>query len=513
MLEVSEKTGEVHPKAISKHQPHKCCVNGQAACRRRSCLQLRLRRQPSAIPPPVNWDISGTPTERAMFHHVRKCTVAGFGAISFLEKLWHSYIIPLGYYSDSVKHGLIALGCAHRGFISDYREEDQAAGAQTYDVLATQQFSKAMKFTTRDMERLSSITLRTSLVSCLIFICFEIMQGSYDKALQHLRSGSSIMVALSKAATDAQAGLPLSVHQRCLAETVKDYYDQLCDLADMFTCLGCDAAYLLEEGEVIPDLSYFFRGSSNKDASKPYSSTTEARYDLHLVDRAFGKALRYNVRGSIPMNPISWTSFLDLPESMSPLRDDDLRLGEWLTARHLFDVFSSRLATYTEHLKSSSSTTRQQLWEARLMSVMQKDWSVIIKCLEAPSSQPLDRQFFQDLLEDAESLIYAEAEPMQYPVFTLGADVIPRMSLIAGFSGEPDLQQRAISLLYAMRRKEGMWDSREIASLLESILLARESSIWNMEYERISLPRIAGMLLSLKLYDGSSSLPLATLVD
>ncbi|KAF4927132.1 hypothetical protein CGCVW01_v002643 [Colletotrichum viniferum] len=144
---------------------------------------------------------------------------------------------------------------------------------------------------------------------------------------------------------------------------------------------------------------------------------------------------------------------------------------------------------------------------------MQKDRSVIIKCLEAPSSQPPDRQYFQDLLEDAESLVYAEAEPMQYPVFTLAADVIPRMSLIAGFSGELDLQQRAISLLYAMRRKEGMWDSREIASVLESILLARECSIWDMEYERISLPRLAGMLLSLKLYDGSSTLPLATLVD
>lgn len=445
-----------------------------------------------------------------MFHHVRKCTVEGFGAVALLEKLWNSYIIPLGYYSDSVKHALIALGCAHRGFIGDYREEHQAADAQTYDMLASQQCSKAMNFTAQEMERFSPTTLRTSLVSCLVFICFEIIQGRYDKALQHLRSGSGIMVALSKAATDAQAGLPLSVHQKCLAETVKDYYDQLCDLADMFTCFGCDAAYLLEEGEVIPDLSYFFRGNGPTDVSKPYSSAIEARYDLHLVDHAFGKALRYNVRGSMP---ISWTSFLNLPEGMSPLGDDDLRLEEWLKARHLFDVFSSRLANYIEHLQSSSSTTRQELWEARLMAVMQKDWSVIIKCLETPSSQPLDRQYFQDLLKDAESLIYAESEPMQYPVFTLAADVIPRMSLIAGFSGELDLQKRAISLLYAMRRKEGMWDSREIASVLESILLARESSIWDMEYERISLPRIAGMLLSLKLYDGSRTLPLATLVD
>ncbi|KAF4815591.1 hypothetical protein CGCSCA5_v006936 [Colletotrichum siamense] len=478
MLRVSERTGKVTPEATSKHQPQRCYANGQATCQRCRCLQLRLRRQASAMPPPVNWDISGTPTERAMFHHVRKCTVAGFGTIAFLEKLWSSYIIPLGYYSDSVKHALIALGCAHRGFIGDYTGGHQVADAQTYNMMASQQFSKAMNYTALDMEKLSPTTLRTSLVSCLIFICLEIMQGRYDKGLQHLRSGSGIMIALSKAATDAQAGVPLSAHQKCMAETVKNYYDQLCDLGDMFTCLGCDAAYLLEEGEVIPDLSYFFRANSSTDASKPYSSATDARYDLHLVDQAFGKALRYNVRGSIP---ISWTSFLNLPEGMSPLGDDEQWAEEWLHARHLFDIFSARLETYIKNLKSSPSTTRQELWEARLMAVMQKDWSVIIKCLEAPSSQPPDRQYFQDLLEDAESLVYAEAEPMQYPVFTLAADVIPRMSLIAGFSGELDLQQRAISLLYAMRRKEGMWDSREIASVLESILLARECSIWDPE--------------------------------
>ncbi|KAF9873749.1 C6 zinc finger domain protein [Colletotrichum karsti] len=435
----------------------------------------------------------------------------GFGHISLLSKLWSNYIVPLGYYSESVKHALIALGCSHRAFLDDWPDEHGLGTQQMYKEMATRQYAKAIYCTSQDMNDLSPTTIRTSLVSCLVFICLEIIQGRYDKAMQHLRSGSRIMRSLAEAATSTHTSAVLSPTQRCMAETVSNYYDQLCDVSDMFMAIGCDTAYLLEQGEVIPDLSFFFRGghNSSKDSSEPFTSADEARYALHLVDEGFGKFLGYSFRGSLPM---PWTDFLNVPEDMSPIEEEGWP-GEWVVARHRFDVWSARLAAYTKNLKSDPSTPQSELWEVRLLSFMQMDWSLIIKCLEAPTTQHSHRQAFQDLLEDAESLVYAEDAELKHPVFTLAADVIPRMVFIAGYSGELDLQQRAIALLYAMRRKEGMWDSREIASVLEAILAARECSTWDKEYEKVSLPRLAKMLESLKLYEGNGTIPMATLVD
>ncbi|KAL0935978.1 C6 zinc finger domain protein [Colletotrichum truncatum] len=447
-------------------------------------------------------------TEKAMFYHVRRYTITGFKNISVLEKLWKNYIVPLGYYTDSVKHALIALGCSHRTFLGYYVDDYLLTDPQALKTFASQQYTKAIHYTARDMQELSPITVRTSLVCCLVFVCFEIVQGHYDKAMQHLRSGSNILMSLSQAAANVET-TPTSSYQKCMVETVQKYYDQLCDIADMFNCIGCDTAFLLEDGGVIPDLSFFHRSPGDEDTSKPYSSATEARYDLYRVDQAFGAAVGYSFRGNMPT---SWNTFLNMPTDSDAINDDAWSAA-WTSGRYFFDLWNARFNAYHLQLKSSSSVSKSELWEARLLAFIQKDWTVMIKCCEAPSPQPPHRGLIEELLEEAEALVNSEEGRLENPVFTLVADMIPRMVFITAVTTELDLQQRAITLLHSMRRKEGMWDSREIASVMQSILTARQCGIWDAEYEKVSLPRLARILLSLKLYDDHCRLPLATLVD
>ncbi|KAF6836360.1 C6 zinc finger domain protein [Colletotrichum musicola] len=441
-----------------------------------------------------------------MFHHVRQCTIAGFGNIALLAKLWSNYIIPLGYYADSVRHALISLGASHRSYLGDCPDEHEAVEAHVYNDIATRQYAIATRHAARDLQNLDSTTIRTSLVCCLIFVCCEIMQGHYDKALFHLRSGCKMLTSLEEAATQMQT-TAMTTRQKCMAETVSRYFDQLCDIADMLSCLAFDAAFLMEEDAVIPDLSFFFRGNPETDPSQPFTTAAEARYDAHRMERAFGSALGFTFRGTF-RPAISWSSFLDIPEEPSPTEDDYLE--EWAEARRLFKGWSSRLDLYIKNVRSNPSATKDELWEAQFLSFIQKDWTMYIQHCERDLEMS-GQDTFKELLEEAEALVLAYAS-MQKPSFTLAADVIPRIVFIAAFAGDAGLQRRAVDLLFSMRRKEGLWDSREIASVLESILIARECDLWDREFEKVSLPRLAGMLVSLKLCDEARPLPLATLI-
>ncbi|KAF6806980.1 C6 zinc finger domain protein [Colletotrichum sojae] len=447
-----------------------------------------------------------------MFHHVRQCTISGFGNIALLAKLWSNYIIPLGYYADSVRHALISLGASHRSYIGDYPDEHQAADLQAYDDVAARQYAIATRHAARDLQNLDSTTIRTSLVCCLVFVCCEIMQGRYDKAVFHLRSGCKMLASLEDAATWTQSQTATSTtRQRCMAETVSRYYEQLCNIADMFNCLAFDTAFLMEENGLIPDLSFFLRASTEADPSRAFTTAAEARYDAHRVERAFGLLLGFTFRGSFRPS-ISWSSFLEFPEEPTSPEEDNW-LEEWTAARLLFDEWSSRLDLYVRNVRANPSATRDELWEAQLLSFIQKDWTIFIKHCERSLETP-GHETFKELLDEAEAVVLSEiADIAQKPSFTLAADVIPRMVFIAAYAGDPDLQRRAIDLLFSMRRREGMWDSREIATILESILIARECSLWDREFEKVSLPRLAGMLVSLKLCEGTRPLPLATLIN
>lgn len=445
-----------------------------------------------------------------MFHHVRQCTISGFGNIALLAKLWSNYIIPLGYYTDSVRHALISLGASHRLYLGNYPDTHQPAGVQAYNEMAAREYAKATRHTARDLQNLDETTIRTSLVCCLVFVCCDIMQGRYDKAVFHLRSGSKMLTSLAKAATRTQT-TTTTTRERLMAETVSRYFDQLCDIADMFSCIAFDTAFLMEEDGFVSDLSFFLRTKPEADPSQPFATAAEARYDGHRMERAFGSALGFTFRGTYRPS-ISWSSFLNIPghEELPPTEEDYFE--EWTEACRLFRQWSSRLDLYVKNVRSDPSATRYELWEAQLLSFIQKDWTVYIQKCENALEMPGGQEIFRELLEEAEALVLSDAS-MQTPTFTLAADVIPRLAFIAAFVGDAGLQRRAIDLLFSMKRREGLWDSREIASILESILLARECSLWDREFEKVPLPQLAGMLVSLNVFGGTRSLPLATLIN
>ncbi|GKT65263.1 C6 zinc finger domain protein [Colletotrichum tofieldiae] len=314
-----------------------------------SLLRRRQTTSLMQLTPPVAWDIPGTDLERLMFHHVHKIMVPDFGLSTPLAKFWTNYILPLSYYSDSVKHATIALGVVHRAFLggslNDIRPYDSAMALND---LATRHHRKAVSETIRIMNDPSPVNIRITLVCCLVFVCFEIVGGQYDKAIQHLKSGSKVLKSLYQAAICNKSD-PASVspYDKCLAATVHTHFDQLCDIANMFTSIGMDASMLTESGTV-SDLSFFSQPDTNNDRNKPFLSVSEARHRLHFVELMFLDAFDSVCSSEERLRSISSHRSKELSPPSNGLNEDERK-----RALDHFDVWCARFKIFQERLPIS----------------------------------------------------------------------------------------------------------------------------------------------------------------
>ncbi|KAF6785558.1 C6 zinc finger domain protein [Colletotrichum sojae] len=456
--------------------------------------QQRRSRVIMHLTPPVDWDISGTSLERTMFHHVNTCTVPDFGPATPLAKLWSNYILPLGYYSDSVKHAVIALGVAHRAFLEDpLLESTPSDSALALNDLANKHYRMAVAEAIRVMADPSPVNIRVTLACCLVFVCLEIVRGQYDKAVQHLRSGSKVLESLHQAALASRRD-PLSIppSERALVETVDRHFDQLCDVTNMFSCMGMDASMLVED-EVVPDLSFFTR-PDDSDRTGPITSVSEARYQLHYVELAMSEAFdeaTMSCSASCRTCPSECSSRFSTPASNSS------KEAEWEEAERKFRTWCTRFEAFEAGLaESGTKMTPAEEDELKALRFSKRSWEVFNAHDTPCAMKDSDMSQLAALVDMAEDVILSKPSAAR-PSFSLAADAVPSLSYICAYCEDPALERRIIDLLRRMRRREGMWDSQEMANLYEFIARAKMDNTWKDEYNWESLPNLARMMSSL----------------
>ena len=121
----------------------------------------------------------------------------------------------------------------------------------------------------------------------------------------------------------------------------------------------------------------------------------------------------------------------------------------------------------------SPSPTEQH--ELLTMRMSRKLWIAVIDTGgHYPSIGPDFNDTLSLILDEAESLIKPLASA-PHPVFTLQADIVPPLSYVCELTTDPAIQNRAINLLRSVKRREGIWDSQEVAEYLADYLVARDS--------------------------------------
>lgn len=392
------------------------------------------------LPTPTSFIDRGSQTERRFLHHVQQNTTSHLTFTSTRLDFWNRLILAPAQTSEAVRHALVALGAAHWLFLTRIPNASPTPEAQQLEHLILQQYNMAIQDLTARMGESATTDLHLTLACCLIFFCIESMMGRYTESIQHLRAGSRLL-ASPNGASPSRESTPTSFSSD----------DAICEMAQTFSTLGIHAALFLDE-PVVDDLSLYSRFNGASELLEgPFESLADARRQISAIEVDFNHSLE-GAGGNV-----------DAPQ-MQPIHH---RVHRWMSR---FDqsrkVLGESVKSQAEQHEFLSLCLSRRLWQ-----------SVIRPHTRAPSPTRFadateDDQAFTEVLDLAEMLAMRRKD--NHPVFTLSADIVPALNFICDTTDNAQIQRRAIHLLRGMQRREGLWDSVEVAEYLEDSLSARK---------------------------------------
>jgi hypothetical protein len=128
--------------------------------------------------------------------------MAGF----FDSAFWQRMVIQTSYHEPAIRHAITAIGALHECIMQRaFADEKQKAKAMEF---ALSQCNKAITCLTQNEQystsnsngELAIPSSRLALTTCVLFTCFEAMQGRCDSAVNHALQGRRLLQATGRSA-------------------------------------------------------------------------------------------------------------------------------------------------------------------------------------------------------------------------------------------------------------------------------------------------------------------------
>lgn len=114
----------------------------------------------------------------------------------FGDDLWDYLILRASHYEPAIRHAVIALGSLHERFINHNGMVSKSTPEFYHNNFALQEYTAAIKSLVLSIASQKQQPLDLCIIVCIIFACFESMQGCYGQAIAHIDSGSKILLEL-----------------------------------------------------------------------------------------------------------------------------------------------------------------------------------------------------------------------------------------------------------------------------------------------------------------------------
>jgi hypothetical protein len=133
--------------------------------------------------------------------------MAGF----FDSAFWQRMVIQTSYHEPAIRHAITAIGALHECIMQRaFADEKQKAKAMEF---ALSQCNKAITCLTQNEQystsngngELGIPSSRLALTTCVLFTCFEAMQGRCDSAVNHALQGRRLLQATGRSAVTTMA--------------------------------------------------------------------------------------------------------------------------------------------------------------------------------------------------------------------------------------------------------------------------------------------------------------------
>lgn len=384
---------------------------------------------------------------------------------------------------EATRYALIALGAAHMDFLSHQPDggKNTPIAEGKHERLVMLHYNLAIRHLQPLLSKATQTDIEAALVCCILFICIENIRGHYAESLKHLQSGVGLLVSLmapdSKQELPAtrKARLPVAL-QRAISSAGHrrrniDY------IAILFSRL-CLETHILTDDEVVP-LTTVSRarsdfGGAESHLALPITTLDAARAELHSFEVAHDMFYQ-QVYSSITKRPLNTGAGQDRQnECFLTLFSED----EKAAYQRIYQQFWRWSARFDQYMLESAQhgdrgrSPRDQS-DASKIRLLQKTWVAILD--EAPWTFDGQRLpalgVLDEFLPDVEAIIRLRgASPRR--LFTFGADVLPYLALAGCLTEDLGLLRRIVGALRLLDRREGLWDSKDLAEIFEASIVA-----------------------------------------
>ena len=297
--------------------------------------------------------------------------------------------------------------------------------------------------------------LRTTLICCIIFICIENLFGRSMDAIRHLHAACHLLHSLQRIG--------------------RGHYDDLLGvLSSILHRLGQNVAiYLGDEVVFGPDeLTVPIRLD---DHSSPFSNTSEADRQLDEIGGIYNDFLFAPDPDEWPHHGHFHKRWNSLPQTRqntsSSAVEKRRRILEASSAA--YGIWGSRF----DLLMRKDTESRDEQRKCLLIRLHQTLWSTIVRHEEFQGA--VGTTVWEVLLQRTREAAQCDLHRDE-PVFTFDGDIIATLFTIWNSCQDASIQSQALQLLRSCHRREGIWDSVEVANLCEA---------WSAAGERVPIAR------------------------
>ncbi|KAL4792270.1 hypothetical protein BDV19DRAFT_256271 [Aspergillus venezuelensis] len=365
----------------------------------------------------------------------------------YVSKLW-SYLIPqFGEHEPSVRHALTAIGAIHsrvqvtRGWEGN-GQVDVSAPTERF---VLEEYNKSISTLIKTLSARRGESIDLTLTTCALFVCLEMLRNNQKEALNHIEAGLRI------------------IHKHEQGTTASTYQSELYNqLRDLFLRLNLQASFF---GRLIIPLKLTSPQSTNTlSPGTPFNDISEARSTL---DQQMTKALLF-IRSVGIMREARNTE----TQHALVFEQETLRL-ELLSWRASHDKLLSRLGPKISPCDLCASYLLRiyyhtaRLWVLNVLERTEDGYDRYTSDFEAVVS------YAEEVLRL--NTLQAQQDPTS-ALFTLEGEIIAPLYYASCRCRHPVIRRRALNILFAYSKREGMWDAQLYARVAKLVIDVEESS-------------------------------------
>lgn len=416
-----------------------------------------------SIPNALSVGIGGSHAERRGFHFFQSYVWPQLST-ALNSVFWERLILQTSHADSAIRHAAIAFGSlGERLLINNVMTFDNEDANRLHN-FACLQYSKAIKELCEQISSGQERSIKLTLITCFIFICFEFLQGNESAAITHLKSGLEIL------RRSDFLGIQLNqIHSMCSMES-EDFGFHV---TLIFAVLDRSAANWIAAPSfgmptpIITSLDYgplLSEGFPNIDKATEYLENLITQ--LHGIRPAWGL-----------VSSDSNTS-CKYPSKLTPLLEHLFKtVDDWSNAMDAFMARSRQGLCVQEAKKATTLILHHRVAALKLSA----------------SCQASEEDFYRDS-EPYFNYIVSMSTPLLRPIdstidfrgsddkgdrhlFSFGSSLVYPLYFTAIHCRNPEIQKEALSLLSTSPWREGAWDSAAMARIAERRIWQREQDL------------------------------------